>query len=81
MVGRQRVGGRPLSRGSCSVSPEAQGLLSQCLVLGGELLPLPPDPGELLGQDVQPLPQLPDLVPGSVPLSTDLSKTSSQLKA
>lgn len=51
---------------------KAEHLLPQAVVLRGQLLPLPPHAAQLLGESVQPLPQLPDLVPRSVPLGTDL---------
>lgn len=65
-------GGR---RRSGWVAAEKQRLLPQRLVLRGELLPLPADSGQLLGEGVQALPQLTDLVASSVSLRTDLENT------
>ncbi len=52
----------------------AERLLPQCLIFWGQFLPLPPHIGQLLGQGVQPLPQLTNFVTCTVTLRTNLQK-------
>lgn len=78
---RGRGGGRGSRDGgvSCSVALQAQRLLPQRFILRGELLPLPPNTGQLFGERVQPLPQLSNLVSRSVTLGANLEDRRKQI--